>query len=346
MNILLITKEGELLPLAKRIQDEGHPTTLHINDREKSVRGRGIVEHRSATLGVVKQGKWVVHENVDNLLKLYSPELVILDGEMGDVGDYLREKGVKVWGTSRWSDTINGDERYGNGLMKTANIDCPVGVSVRAWWDGVTFSRHVLLVRDVGMMDDGAGIKVVGGCIVKSIKRKCRISRQTINKLSSLLKHTAFSGPIEVGKRMRAGFSLSEFAASDELANQSVLKQILGETRLKEGVGVATHITIPPYPQGDTHKPILVKVNSKADRHVWLVDITNSHTSGLDGNLGWVSARGTKEGEYGEVREARRRARRTIDNLRNTTSSLQFRTDIGKVGAKLFSKIERERWLN
>lgn len=145
---------------------------------------------------------------------------------------------------------------------------------------------------------------------------------------------------------MYAGFDLAEFAASDELSYQSVLQQILGDTRLKEGVGISVHITIPPFPYEDTHKPILVKVNSKADRHVWLVDVTNSHTTGLNGDLGWVSARGSKEGEYGEVREARRRVRRTIDNLRNTTESLQFRTDVGKIGTKTFSKLESERWLN
>lgn len=345
MNILMISDQGELLPLAKRIQDEGHPVTLHINDRDKSVRGRGVVEHRSATLGVVKQGKWVVNQNVDNLLKMYKPELVIVDKGMGCVGDYLREKGLKVWGTSRWSDSICDNPDYGKRLLKSAGVEGLDGVSVRAWWDGSSFSRHTLIARDIGMMDEGAGANVLGGCLVKSVKAKCKLARQTINRMAELVKKTPFTGPIEVGRNMLAGFSLPPFAASDELAKQSVLRQILGETSLKDGVGIAIHITVPPYPYSKTHKPTLIKVDERADRHVWLVDVTNSHTSGADGDLGWASARGSKSGEYGEVREARRRARRTIGNLRETTTSLQFRTDIGKRGTKLFTKLEKEKYL-
>ena len=46
MKVLFISQSGELLPLAERVEQEGHGVTLHICDERFASRGRGNVKTR------------------------------------------------------------------------------------------------------------------------------------------------------------------------------------------------------------------------------------------------------------------------------------------------------------
>jgi phosphoribosylamine-glycine ligase len=88
-------------------------------------------------------------------------------------------------------------------------------------------------------------------------------------------------------------------------------------------------------------------IDSNNIKHIWLYDIYRKEgkylCAGNNGLLGYVTARGDRIGEWSPIREAKRRAMRTIYNL-NITDAV-FRDDIGDRVSEDYKTLRKAGWL-
>lgn len=338
MRVLAISDKGELLPLARRIQLEGHSVVLHINDPVFSTRGRGHVDERTSYKGPLCKGGKVATENVLALLIEVKPDLVLLDKGMGPISEVVRKWGGRVWGADRWGTVVNNNAPYGNAMMDFAEInnaeimtrlakvcdDENIQIKAGAWWNGEELLYHHVAIYEMGFMNDGAGLRITGAVLVHPISQHTRLSQQLLSPLTKMLKRVQYQGPITIGTKLEVGYDLAVDAALGELVHGEFTNAAKGKhIKVVPQDAVALRISLPPYPsKGEQHIVRDVKVEEGAERHVWLVDATNHSSAGITGELGWVSARGDKDWPY------HRRIYRTIDRL--DIQSLQYRTDVGR----------------
>ncbi|MCX7716493.1 MAG: hypothetical protein N2Z73_03660 [Endomicrobia bacterium] len=110
MNILVISRYGEIVDVCRRIIDEGHNVSLFIKDKELQHIGTGIVDK------VLK---------VDNIT-LKDKDLIIFDDiKWGDLPKQLRQKGYKVIGGCKITDELEEDREKFFRLCNLVGIKTP-----------------------------------------------------------------------------------------------------------------------------------------------------------------------------------------------------------------------------
>ena len=126
MKILFISRSGDSLPIAQRVQDEGHSSSLFILEKKAKKIGDGIVSKPKFTLPLTNNGGHPVQSNVKQLLSKTSPDFVIFDTvKLGKVADSIRSSGIPILGACRWADEAELDRSYGYKLMKQVGIQVP-----------------------------------------------------------------------------------------------------------------------------------------------------------------------------------------------------------------------------
>lgn len=353
--MLVVSEEGELLPIAHRLQEEGHNVTLHINDHQFAERGRGFVRNRTSSMGAaVVDGRTT--SVADALRNEVRPDFVVLDTSTAPLYTTFRPTS-KVWGASKWSYHASTNAVYAARIHRAAGIPAaPLfqtyiastsekynsKASVAAWWDGSHFNYSHLMIEELGFMNDGVGTQIVSGVAVKPLVRHSRLVQDTLQQTESMLKKVAYTGPVYYGTSLGLGLgSLYDHTLFTiaELLGQDLLAAIQGEVLLStEDWALGVRVSVPPFPNPHHSSTIFskqrFKIEEGARRHLWLIDVADDTTTGLDGNLGWVTARGTS------LRECARRAYRTIDNL--DIPNLQYRTDIGIGSSKVLAALQSQ----
>ena len=311
MNILFISSKGELLPLAKRVKEEGYVERLSILDTRYIYRGEGVVD-KGIGGGLVG--------NVQREAERFEADLVICDWggknskliSPGKVASNLKDRGFKVWGASKWSDLLSNSDDY-------ASYFTPNGNGLGGWWDGTRFSIVYKVIFYRGFMGPKVGINLVSACEVRSTQEKMP------EELTKLLRKVEYTGPVRLGgeNKLSIGFELCVFAALEAITKVGVGEMLEGKLVLEEGhIGVSVLVSLPPFPYNiGTYDSVKFEVEEGADKYFWGVDVTRGGSAGLDGMLGWVSARGR------DLRECKKRVYRTIDNMRGI-EGLQFRSDL------------------
>ena len=185
-------------------------------------------------------------------------------------------------------------------------------------WDGSELLYPHSYLPYEGFMDGGAGSAILAGCLIEPTDRGGRVC-----ELEGLLKGAPYRGPVSLGISLHAGVNVAELSALMELLDGSLGDVIEGsEVRMFGQVALSVRITLPPFPNlGDVEGQTL-EPDPPRDKHIWWIDVNQDQTGLVDGNLGWVSARGE------DPQEARRRVYRTIKNL--PLEGLQYRGDVGR----------------
>ena len=349
--VLFISQNGDLLPLAERVELEGHGVTLHICNSFYTSRGRGNVKARSATsVGLLQEENVVNQKNIEDLLQKVSPDICVTDGGMGRVGEVVRRMGVQTWGSDRWSELVFGE--YERNLLKSINVkplpqptpgDASFGVG--AFSDGDILYNPFLAVTEVGLQNKGVGVQGDGGVCVQALHAGHPLLKE-LYKLEEVIKRVSYKGMLLLSSHLEVGFSLPLFACMYELTKGKLLDVLKGrkDDVTKEWAS-ATRISLPPFPiPSDIRYVKHVSVVKGAAKHIWFVDASNSDIGICDGNVGWVSARGGEQEkeEFTPLREARRRTLRTITNMKNENDlkELQYRTDVGVRSAQILATYE------
>lgn len=342
MNVLFVSDTGSLLPLAKRVEKSGHLSTIHINAPSYSERGRGEVRNRSAFRGPLVRNGEVIQDSLHKLLEETKPELVVCDDGVGKIADCARARGLKTWGSNRWSDLCS--SMFGQELLKVSGVDRPVqpdsaSLSIGGIFNGDSFSCPFILVEERGMMNRGIGAQEVAGvCMQSEVKREKILGE--LEKLSKHLRKVSYIGPVSINRALHVGFSLPLFSCLYELVIGGTLDLLLGKIEhLEIECAAALRISLPPFPCQGRFIGVKMEVDDRAHKHLWLTDVVDGKVGGHDGDIGWVSARGKDGGsnggdekwEYTPLRECRRRCLRTVNAIinENEIPSLQYRTDIG-----------------
>jgi len=117
----------------------------------------------------------------------------------------------------------------------------------------------------------------------------------------------------------------------------------------KSEVAVEIKLCIPPFPYvtGNAIKKELKGVNKFNLKHLWLCGVQKRggkfFYEGDSGVLGAATARGDHIGGWSPIRDARRRALRTVSNL--DISDLMYRRDIGKNIEGEYNRLKEGGWL-
>ena len=360
MKVLFVSKEGQLLPLAERVEDEGHTVTLHIHDKKYVERGRGTVKTRSATfVGPLIEGQNAISGSITNLIDRVAPDIVVCDKGMGKVGEIVKRMGIKTWGSDRWSELVHGD--YERKMLRAMGVsefkepepsDASFGVG--AFSDGDILYNPFLCVRERGMQNRGVGVQIDSSVCVQALHAGHPLLKE-LQKIEEVIKKVSYKGMLVLSNKLEVGFSLPLFACLYELTKGRVLSVLKGDkAEVTKQWAAATRITLPPFPAPASHKFTKhMEIGPKAKRHIWLVDSSNSQVGICNGDVGWVSARGTdepqpvKEGEepwlVNPLRECRRRILRTISNIKSQNevlAEIQYRTDLGVRAAMILAEYE------
>jgi len=356
MNVLFLSMYGSALPFTQRVLREGHRSYLYINQREARGVGEGLVEKpalrsKVAHVGVCDKGELKV------LLKEVAPDLVVIDTYgFGEAGDYCRQKGIPTIGGGRWADLAEINSEYGRKLMRTVGIDglaesngkkeVQVQVGVEMWWNGLDSIVSYWTMQERRFMSGGVGPTITcAGAVVAVPPQNSRLIKDSIHLVGRLLKRTNFRGlismellvsqdklygirlaPRMVFDTVQPFFELFKGRMTDfllSISNSSPYKM-----ELYSGYAISIRLSIPPYPYAILypHRTKIGGLSRENERHVWLSDARGEDrgytSAGFDGYVATVTARG------GSVREARRRAYRTVANL--AIPDVQYRTDIGE----------------
>jgi len=138
---LVFSKEADAIPLAMKIEKEGHRVIVYINDLEERGVGEGLVEKAKLKDQIVDKNGSLDNSALSALLKETNPECVIFDmiGKgIGKAADIVRKERPVV-GASLWGEVAELDRPYGIKVMKMAGINTPKTYPFKSLKEGLRF---------------------------------------------------------------------------------------------------------------------------------------------------------------------------------------------------------------
>ena len=314
------------LPLAMRVQDEGHKAYL-LNDGPE---GQGLVDKADQNF-------------VDNL----PADMAVIDGPgYGRAVDSCVSRGIKVIGSSRLTDAISESPAYHRAFVRSLGYDMaapsPNDLVAEGWFNGSHICQPVGLGKvDWHLMEGNLGPDI-GGCGAwVELKRDSEV----FGPVEKMLRKHSYRGPVVMRLAPTGEVVLMSFhfnwttsvAYLDSLITPigDVLRIVAnGSSDEFEAKGVGKTISIllsmPPFPYGNKGTfGIPIQLQNGAWPHFWCGDLLSNDgrviTAGTKGIIGWVTASAK------DVLDARKRAFRTINRLRGQVPGIQYRRDVGKV---------------
>lgn len=144
MRFLIISKAGDAVPLAPRLEAEGHVAKVYIDDSRSRQIGEGIINKIKIDDSMLEgpdQGVLVAPGSrstngqrppkfnkglLRQLIRQASPDLIIFDMVgFGHVADELKRQGFPVFGGALFADLLELDRSYGTNIMKVVKISIP-----------------------------------------------------------------------------------------------------------------------------------------------------------------------------------------------------------------------------
>ena len=137
---LIISKGGDSLSIAQRIESEGHKVNFYVNDEDKRAVGEGIISKSKVTEVLVSKEGTVNNSVLQKLLKP-EPDCIIMDmvGEgFGDVASMLKSK-YPLIGGSKWGNRVELDRIYGTKVMRVSGINTPMTTNFSDYGKAISF---------------------------------------------------------------------------------------------------------------------------------------------------------------------------------------------------------------
>lgn len=405
MKVLLLSAEGDGVPIAHLMSQQGDKVDVFIKEPKAKIIGDGLIHKVELT-------------NIDPE-SIGAYDLVFADMVgMGATADKLRDSGFSVFGASRLTDKLELDREYGQTMMKASRIKTPpsttfnsydegkkfvrenkdkrfvykpcgnqavthtyvsrgwedllrmfdvfsvedhppfilqeavegIEISTELWWNGKEVVNVNHTMEDKRFFPGGLGPQT--GCMGNVVwmgNTSSRLYREGIGRIVKVLSKSSYRGPVDLntivtsdklfGLEFTARLGYDAIFAFLEITRPRVAQffrdvAIGRKPHLKplSEFALTVRVSVPPYPnKGSTRRgtPIL-GINSEVLKHVWLSDVIFKdgayQLAGYDGVALVVAARGSSS-EYGLVKEARRRAYRTVQSL--YVPDAQYRQDVG-----------------
>lgn len=142
---LFISKQGDAIPIAQRIAEEGHRVLFYINDPKARRAGDGLVDkHKESGVAISEGGR--INNTVVSSLLSPTPDCIVFDmvgSGFGKLADKLAKK-FPVVGGNAWGDHIELDRAFGAKVMHTMKINYP---ETFVFSGGDTYKRAIDFVK-------------------------------------------------------------------------------------------------------------------------------------------------------------------------------------------------------
>lgn len=342
MKFAVVSLRGHGLPLALKLQEEGHSVKL-IPLTEPLV-GGGLVPL------VQKNGESCERLIFRNVTK--DTMIVFTHGEFGALAEALQKAGYLTFGASNFHLSLQQNPAYikaMNSLYGINSVPEDIGgaCAVEAWFNGDDFiypafglfPEYGFMPGDVGPVTECAGVT---GFAFRNF-RPTRF-RNTLEKLRPALRKVDYRGPISVdilgGAALRyvCGFRFDFIYLMMQLLDQpfgkllaDVSRGMVKSIRTKFDYGVCVRATMPPYPHG-TRTPQSLAIAADIDVEQGLLPI------GLrkeEGKLLTASESGEAFcvcGFGNTIKDAQAQAFQVMSRF--VVPDLQFRIDIGALALR------------
>jgi phosphoribosylamine--glycine ligase len=250
-----------------------------------------------------------------------------------------------------------------------------VEVSSEVWFNGKEVLNINHTMEDKALMDGGVGPKTGSmGSVVWNGNKESRLYKEGIGKCVDALKRLSYRGPIDLnaivnkdklyGLEFTARFGYDAIFTWSELLKMRLSDLLLGcadgtlkAIPTKGAMSIGVTFCVLPFPASvgieDTRKmcedKLIQGISPEAMKHIWFYDVKKVGDryacAGVNGNIGVVTARSDESNDTeGMIREARRRAYRTIHNL--VIPDVMYRSDMGERGIKDISTLRKWGWIS
>jgi len=246
-----------------------------------------------------------------------------------------------------------------------------IEISTELWFNGSSVLSVNHTMEEKTLMEGGIGPKT--GCMGDVVwigTQDSKLYREGIGKMVSILNKVKYRGPIDLntivtksklyGLEFTARFGYNALFSLLELYSGRLGDLLYGvasgstkSLNFKKGWSISVTFNLEPYPmdvEPDYSKDILVQGISRQNlKHIWFYDVYKKGDSfacsGNGGNLGCVTARSLSgsTGDENTVREAKRRAYRTLSNL--IIPDVMYRRDIGLRVPSEYGQLKEWGWL-
>ena len=343
-SVLVVSKNGGLFPVAKRLADEKGLIKIHTQ-QNFALNHKNLAKIES--FGLLEQYDCILFDQNGHEEK----------------ADQCRASGLKVIGGGTFSRKLVHDNDYSTRVLTTLlkGVNCKketdgIRLTVEGWFDGTelhyfthTFNDERFMNGDKGMITESMG---------KTTWAVTRDSSKLIDRclipLTEHLNKVAYTGRMDVRVVLsESDVCFDGFEPYCNTTTLSALTEILkgtlfdflwdiaggsrGDIKTFDDYGVATCLSVPPYPYKagqPEEKEYLNEVNEHALRHTMLMPQPLP-----TGEIGCVSARGAT------TREAMKRINRVLSKLINE-ADVQYRDDIGRSVEQKIEALKTWGWLS
>lgn len=238
-----------------------------------------------------------------------------------------------------------------------------IEISTEGWFNGRDWIRpfnHTFEEKKFMQGDKGPNTGCMGNLVIGTEGN--RLTRETIEKISPLLKKIGYRGPVDINCIVDANelYALEftprfGYDAIEALMEglQEPVTDLMFETAagmkkdmmLSEDYLIAVRASVPPYPhaeaEGEKRGMPIIGLNAESMKHIYLTDAYlddgEYKYAGSDG----VVLKATAHGR--DISEARNRVYRTLNNL--VIQDMQFRQDIGSRVSNDIRMLKEWGWL-
>ena len=272
---------------------------------------------------------------------------------------------------SAWGHRMLVDEGYVEQVKRLCKIPSDpvegIDVSTEVWYNNNGVLGVIHYIIDGKLMEGDIGPEVgVMSAVVWEGSTSSKLYEEGIGKLVPALRKIGFIGQC----------ALSTTVSEDKLRGNDIVATVNTETMhiviemcggngtsiinglhdstlsklsLLSKFGIGVRLCIPPFPYDllEDIKVVVKGFNKYNMKHIWTRNIHNEkgkyEYEGNDGELGLVTARGDAVDNWCPIRDARRRAMRTIKNLK--VEGLMYRRDAGEKARKSYQQLTKWGWL-
>ena len=237
-----------------------------------------------------------------------------------------------------------------------------VEISTELWFNGSDVVNVNHTMEEKSLMPSGGPKSGCMGDVVWNGSTNSRLYQEGIGKMIATLKKISYKGPIDLNTIItkdrlyglefcpRFGYNalfsfLMIYRGKINDLLYSIATGVAKNLPINKGWGLSVTFALPPFPldiEPDYSKDILIQgVNEQNKKYIWFYDVYKKGKdyacSGNGGDLGAVTA-------YGDtIREAKRRAYRTLNNL--VIPDVIYREDIGNRVSNDIATLKQWKWL-
>jgi len=333
MKYLIISEQGDYLPIAHKLQSEGKEVSLYIIDHTRRNKGKKLVP-------IIESYKDLTYD------------IVILDTPNA----YNLQKRMKgeVFGYSEFTDLFSRDKNYFLDIVRLLDIphnpDLVADNGIEGWFNGKRVVLPVLHHKYyTKMFNDNVGDDISGytGVVSHALWEFDKKYKESLGKLEDTLKRYKYRGLLRLDykgdKLVKPSDRLTSptfFELLDMPLSALIEQTVKGELKhikMCREKAMAVRISVPPFPycpkffwHWNAYKlegQPLYDYDEGRMKHLWIQNVFRGDNgsivaSGHSGDLGFITARA---GLY-MSKEGSRRVLRTAKNL--GIYNLQYRTDI------------------